>query len=131
MGFEYKCIGAPEKAKRKRGAKTRTDRVAVALEEALAEHAVDGWEYLRTDLIPIEERSGMFGRPHEVHRAVMIFRRPLGGAVSHQAPVMAPRPEPVPAPEEPIRLAAERETPAPDATVRPSAMSRQAPKGLG
>ena len=75
MAYEYKCVGAPEKGKRKRGAKTRSDRVANAMEITIQEQAVDGWEYLRTDLVPIEERSGFLGRTHEVHRAVMVFRR--------------------------------------------------------
>ena len=77
MAYEYKCVGAPEKGKRKRGAKTRSDRVANAMEIAIQAEATDGWEYLRTDLVPIEERGGMFKRPQEVHRAVLIFRRPL------------------------------------------------------
>lgn len=77
MGYEYKCVGAPEKGKRKRGAKTRSDRVANAMEITIQAEAVDGWEYLRTDLIPIEERAGMFKRAQEVHRAVLVFRREL------------------------------------------------------
>lgn len=75
MDYEYKCVGAPEKAKRKRGARTRSDRVAGAMQALIEEHAGNGWEYLRTDLVPVEERSGLFGRPHEVHRAVLVFRR--------------------------------------------------------
>ena len=87
MTYEYKCVGAPEKGKRKRGAKTRSDRVANAMEQTILAEAVDGWEYLRTDLIPIEERGGMFKRPQEVHRAVMVtlVNRsvvfPLGGTL--------------------------------------------------
>ncbi len=77
MTFEYKTVGAPEKAKRKRGSRTQSDRVAAAFEEILKDEAVDGWEYLRTDLLPVIERAGWFGRGHEVHRAVMVFRRPL------------------------------------------------------
>ncbi len=77
MTFEYKAIGAPEKAKRKRGLRSQSDRVALAFEEILQAEAVDGWEYLRTDLLPVTERAGWFGRGHEVHRAVMVFRRPL------------------------------------------------------
>ena len=77
MTFEYKAIGAPEKAKRKRGLRSQSDRVALAFEEILQAEAVDGWEYQRTDLLPVIERAGWFGRSHEVHRAVMVFRRPL------------------------------------------------------
>ena len=77
MAFEYKTVGAPEKGKRQRGARSQSDRVAVAFGEVLQDEAVDGWEYLRTDLLPVTERAGWFGRGHEVHRAVMVFRRSL------------------------------------------------------
>ena len=78
MSFEYKTVGAPEKGKRKRGARTSSDRAAAAFEAILEEEATDGWEYLRTDILPLTERRGWFGGTHEVHRAVMVFRRPLG-----------------------------------------------------
>lgn len=81
MQYEYKVVGAPEKGRRKRGAKTRSDRVAAAFEDVLAAEAVEGWEYQRTDLVPVDERRGMFGRRDEVHRAVMVFRRPLRQSV--------------------------------------------------
>lgn len=87
MAFEYKVVGAPEKGRRRRGAKTRSDRVAAAFEDILAAEAVDGWEYLRTDLIPVEERTGLFSRAEDVHRAVMVFRR-----ATHR--VAAPEPAP-------------------------------------
>ena len=82
MTYEYKTVGAPEKGKRKRGARTPSDRVAVAFDMVLQDEAVDGWEYLRTDLLPVIERSGWFGRGHEVQRAVMVFRRLLSSGHS-------------------------------------------------
>lgn len=92
MGYEYKAIGAPEKGRKRRGAKTRSDRVAAALETILETEAKDGWEYLRTDLIPVEERSGWFGRSQEVHRAVMVFRRALEGTGAASISSEASRP---------------------------------------
>jgi len=77
MTFEYKTVGAPEKGQRKRGLRSQSDRVAYAFEKLLKAEATDGWEYLRTDLLPVTERSGWFGRGQEMHRAVMVFRRPL------------------------------------------------------
>ena len=155
MEYEYKCIAAPEKARRRRGAKTRTDRVALAIEEILQAETKGGWEYLRADLIPVEEKSGIFGRTQEVHRAILVFRRATGtsNAGGHQQfaaptlaqPVLAQPPAPAPAPAaEPVqppapavsadagggfRLAADREEvrePAPDPSGR-----RGPPKGLG
>ncbi len=99
MIFEYKTVGAPEKGKRKRGRRSQSDRVAAAFEEILQAEAVDGWEYLRTDLLPVTERAGWLGRGHEVHRAVMVFRRPLDGvppveseATLRRAPSVTPAP---------------------------------------
>ncbi|MEM6662012.1 MAG: hypothetical protein AAF666_07520 [Pseudomonadota bacterium] len=151
MGYEYKCVGAPERAKRRRGAKSRSDRVAKAVEEVIAAEAVDGWEYQRTDLIPMEEKAGFLSRPQEVHRAVLVFRRALASQppsvhipaavapVAAPAPVVEPvtrEPEPALQPEaeereEPIRLAAENDevpTPAPRVTI---GSARKAPSGLG
>ena len=95
MPFEYKVVGAPEKGQRSRGARTRSDRVAAAFAKVLADEAVDGWEYLRTDIVPIEEKAGLFSRREEVRRAVMIFRRALPEPRVEPEPVAAP-PRPVP-----------------------------------
>ncbi len=110
MTFEYKTVGAPEKGKRKRGRRSQSDRVAAAFEEILQAEAVDGWEYLRTDLLPVIERSGWFGRGHEVHRAVMVFRRPLdrvlpveSEATLRRAPSVTPVPVRPLAPEPLVR----------------------------
>ena len=152
MEYEYKCIAAPEKARRRRGAKTRTDRVALAIEEILQAECTGGWEYLRADLIPVEEKNGFFSRTQEVHRAILIFRRAIraqgatalqtqAAAVAPQAPAVAPAPiaapvqvqQPAPAvspqPEGNFSLSADREqAPDPD----PVSSGRiTAPKGLG
>jgi hypothetical protein len=49
--------------------------VALAMQEIIDTEAVDGWEYLRTDLVPVEEKASFFSRTQEVQRAVLIFRR--------------------------------------------------------
>lgn len=131
MAFQYKCVGAPEKAKRKRGAKTRSDRVAAAMQEIIAQEAADGWEYVRADLIPIEERSGMFGRTHEVHRAVLVFRKDLAVEVPQARPAPTTQYEPMLTPEEP-KVAPERPSldPAEDPadTIKLAADRDQAPE---
>lgn len=94
MAVEYKCVGAPERPKKKRGAKTRSDRVAAVMQDVINAEAVDGWEYVRTDLVPVEEKSGWFSRATEVHRAVLIFKRGANvPVVPHQPrnqPMIAP-----------------------------------------
>ena len=154
MDYEYKCVAAPEKARRRRGAKTRTARVAGAMEDILKAEAVDGWEYQRTDLIPVEEKSGIFSRAHEVHRAVMVFRRAKAASVARPAfaadavqPQSAPAVHVVPAARPPsaepvqmqevprpaaseadgdFKLAADRER-----ATAPAAQPLRAPNGLG
>jgi hypothetical protein len=112
MTFEYKTVGAPEKGIRKRGLRSQSDRVAYAFQKLLKAEATDGWEYLRTDLLPVTERSGWFGRGHEMHRAVMVFRRPINTAQPGPALFQsvestppqhrAPEFDPAPAPTQPI-----------------------------
>ena len=77
MDYEYKCVGAPEKPRKSRRAKTGSQRLAVSMEELIQEEAVNGWEYMRTDLVPVVEKAGLFSRPQEVHRAVLVFRREI------------------------------------------------------
>jgi hypothetical protein len=128
MSFEYKCVGAPERVKRQRGVRSRSERVALAMQEIISAEAVDGWEYLRTDLVPVEEKAGFFGRMHEVQRAVLIFRRESGAARPAQAgpmhglppyfePPMPLEPEPRDDRDPRLRLSAERG--APPRTNRP------------
>lgn len=137
MAFEYKCVAAPERAKRKRGTKTRTERVALAMEEIIEREATDGWEYMRTDLVPVEERSGLFGRPMEVHRAILVFRR--GGPASRRflsppdrshdmQETLPPGDYPQTAPDRPVQLAAAHE---PLPTEPPAPSIGTTPKGLG
>lgn len=86
MGFEYHAIPAPSRGEKAREAKTPTDRYALALTAELNRMAAEGWEYLRADVLPSEERSGLTGRTTHYHN-LLIFRRPIAAA----APV---RPEP-------------------------------------
>ena len=142
MTFEYKCVGGPERPKRLRGTGSRSDRVALAMQEIISAEAVDGWEYLRTDLVPVEEKPGLFSRTQEVHRAVLIFRREGAAAARPARPAAAqlrgvgPAPEPeVPLQAEPheahgaregrearITLSAERGAPPPRANRPPSGL---------
>jgi len=98
MSYEYKTVGAPEKGKRNRGARSASDRAAAAFNEVLQTEAVDGWEYLRTDILPVTERRSWLGGSQEAHRAVMVFRRTVEEAQQARSelradPRMAPRPE--------------------------------------
>lgn len=73
--FKYKTVAAPRRVKKARGVKGAEAQLAHNIGEIIAREAVDGWEYLRADSLPIEEGGGMFSRPHVSWRAVLIFRR--------------------------------------------------------
>ena len=79
MAYEYKTVGGPERGRKSREARTVADRVAAAMQDLIAAQAIDGWEYMRTDLVAVEERRGLFSRRQTLHCAVLVFRRPSPG----------------------------------------------------
>lgn len=86
MSFEYSVIPAPDRGEKARGAKTPADRFSIAFTATLNEMAAEGWEYIRAETLPSEERSGLTGRTTVYHN-VLVFRRPLA-----QQPTVSERP---------------------------------------
>ncbi len=74
--FEYRVVPAPAKGKKAKGVKTPQARFALGVEAVLNDMAADGWEYLRAELLPSEERSGLTGTVTR-WRNVLVFRRPV------------------------------------------------------
>lgn len=72
--FEYRVIPAPKKGKRAKGVKGPEARFAHALTETMNELAAEGWEYLRADTLPVEERSGIASK-HTTFQTLLVFRR--------------------------------------------------------
>lgn len=79
--FEYTVIPAPARSEKVKGAKTPADRYAVALTEAINAMAAQGWEYVRAETLPSEERSGLTGRTTMFHN-LLVFRRGLAQPVA-------------------------------------------------
>jgi len=73
--FEYKVIPAPRRGKRVKGAKTPAARFAHVLEGEMNMLALDGWEYVRSETLPVDERSGMFSGRVETYQTMLVFRR--------------------------------------------------------
>lgn len=99
--FEYKVVPAPTKGKKAKGMKTAEARFAHALETLMNMMSADGWEYLRADMLPSEERQGLTGSTTN-WRNMLIFRREKPGSLSAFQPRVvqtAEEPE-VPAEEE-------------------------------
>ncbi len=72
--YEYKVIPAPSKGQKAKGVKTPEGRFALSVETVLNEMGAEGWEYLRAELLPSDERSGLTGSATN-WRNVLVFRR--------------------------------------------------------
>lgn len=73
--YEYKVVIAPRRAGRVKGVRRTEDRFAQKLMDSINGMARHGWEYLRADSLPCEERAGITGRV-ESYQTVLVFRRP-------------------------------------------------------
>ncbi|WP_372887543.1 hypothetical protein [Shimia sp.] len=99
--FEFKVVPAPAKGRKARGVKGTDGRFAYALESVMNEMAAEGWEFLRTETLPSEERSGLTSTTMSF-RSVMVFRRQRADDVSAFRPRLLektaqkvlPRPQP-------------------------------------
>ena len=129
--YEYQVIPAPARAPKIKGMKAATDRFAHALTELMNEAAAEGWEYVRTDTLPLEEVKGITRKASTSFQNLMVFRRPL--AAQAQAQVQAPQ---VPAPaaaapevrdEDPAPQAARADDPFRGLAPEPTEIVRQAP----
>ncbi|SEA29932.1 hypothetical protein [Rubrimonas cliftonensis] len=90
----YACAPAPRRPKRQRGHKTPCDALAAAMEAAITERAALGWEYVRTDLVPMESRASLFGGLVETHQGVMVFRKRAAAAPAARLPAAPAAPGP-------------------------------------
>ena len=102
--YEYKVVPAPRRGEKERGARSVPERFAVALTHAMNDLARDGWEYLRADTLPCEERVGLTGTATHFQN-MLVFRRALARPAEPRniAPKAAPPmpvPEPAPVPDE-------------------------------
>jgi hypothetical protein len=83
--FEYKVIPAPKRGEKARGVKTTEDRFAYALTHLMNDLGAEGWEYVRADALPCEERVGFTGTK-TTFQNVLVFRRMIGAATEEERP---------------------------------------------
>lgn len=76
QAYEYRVIPAPRRGEKAKGAKTVAERFGVALAQLMNELAADGWDYLRADTLPCDERTGLTGTATHYH-AMLVFRREI------------------------------------------------------
>lgn len=118
--YEYKVVPAPTKGVKGNGIKGTDARVAHALELVMNELGTQGWEYVRADTLPFEERSRLT-RVDIKYKNLLVFRRTIDGevrtwpavratetAVAAAAPLVAP-----PEPERPAVVLRSVEAPEP------------------
>lgn len=74
--YEYHVVPAPKKAGKIKGVKGTENRFAAELARVMNELGADGWEYQRTDTLPVEERQGLTGRT-TTFQNMLVFRRTL------------------------------------------------------
>lgn len=117
--FEYKAVPAPTTGTKAKGVKTREDRFALSMTEALNEMAEEGWEYVRAEMLPLEERKGLTGTQTS-YQNVLIFRRLKEAALTLDE---SPRVRSVPSPQ------FEEATPANDAPLLKRVLSTASDDG--
>lgn len=97
---EYTVIPAPARGEKTRGARTGAERFAHALTVEINRMAAAGWEYIRAETLPCEERSGLTSRTTVYHN-VLVFRRRLPSLAAAPEPEAASRAAPA-APPAPV-----------------------------
>lgn len=103
--FEYKVVPAPKKGEKARGVKRTEDRFAHALTLIMNELGAKGWEYVRSDTLPCEERSGLTSKV-TTFQNMLVFRRELAARTDAQAETVAPRAVAAPAVTTPLNPSA-------------------------
>jgi Domain of unknown function (DUF4177) len=86
--FEYKVVPAPTRGEKVRTAKTGADRFAHALAQIMNALGREGWDYVRADTLPSEERTGFTGRTTVYHN-MLVFRRGLDAEETVAAPSLS------------------------------------------
>lgn len=70
---EYRVLVAPDRPRKFRSVNGK-DRFAHTLTAVMNEMAAEGWEFLRAERLPVEERRGLFGRT-VTQQNLLVFRR--------------------------------------------------------
>lgn len=84
--YEYRVIAAPQRGEKTRGLKTTGERFAQALMTAMNTLGREGWEYIRADTLPCDERSGLTGTK-TTFQNMLVFRRAIAESGLEVAPV--------------------------------------------
>lgn len=103
--YEYKVVPAPRRGEKTRFARTTEDRFAQSVQSLMNSLAAEGWEYVRADTLPCDERAGLTGTKTSFQN-LLVFRRALTRGDEAQVYPAADRAEPPRAPDIIPRLGA-------------------------
>ena len=118
--YEYKVIPAPKRGEKLRGVKTTEDRFAQTLTQLMNSLGAEGWEYLRADTLPCDERAGLTGTK-TTYQNMLVFRRTLAENVVAEAPPAFSTLRATPEPEvPPLKLGAAHVPPGPSPALGPA-----------
>ncbi len=92
MRYEYRVVPAPGRGGKLPGVRGAEARFAAAIEKTINDLAMDGWEYLRSDTLPSEERAGLT-QTQTVWRNLLVFRRENAALPEAYAPRMLESPD--------------------------------------
>lgn len=90
--YEYQVVPAPKKGEKAKAAKTTADRFAVALTNIMNQMGMNGWDYIRADTLPCEERVGLTGTK-SVFQNMLVFRREM---IAEAVEMLTPQPPAAP-----------------------------------
>ncbi len=89
--FEYKVVPAPKKGRKVKGVRSPEGMFSHVLQDLMNELAEKNWEYLRAEMLPSVERSGLASTTTE-WRHVLVFRREVQAEMEEFAPELLPPP---------------------------------------
>lgn len=98
--YEYKVVPAPAKGQKARGVRKSEDKFAYAIQQVMNQNAQDGWEFLRSETLPNEERVGLTNTS-TTYRSMLVFRRPTESVAPEVSPAAKAIPTRVTAAEPP------------------------------
>lgn len=85
LQFEYHVEPAPRRALKLKSVASADARFALALAQKMNEMGREGWEYVRADTLPMDERAGLTGTKTS-YVNMLVFRR----AVLHTSRTIDP-----------------------------------------
>ncbi len=91
--YEFRVVPAPKQGLKAKGVRSNEERFAHALEVLMNEMGAQGWDYVRADILPAEERQGLTGRT-TVYQNMLVFRRvvePVDAVTTLRMPEIAPQ----------------------------------------